>query len=77
MAVRLPRTHRAVAQVENEHRVAAETCPHLRLAIPLTLAKGTPRRATPWYWSVYRWLQGEKATIDRSADLRLAATELT
>ncbi len=30
----------------------------------------------PWHWSVYRWLEGENATIERIADPCQAATDL-
>lgn len=30
----------------------------------------------PWSWSVYRWLDGEDATVERVADPRRAAIEL-
>ncbi|MCL5099325.1 MAG: aminoglycoside phosphotransferase family protein [Candidatus Omnitrophica bacterium] len=76
MAVRLPRVLRATGQVEKEHRWLPRLAPHLPLAIPVPLAKGTPAEGYPWHWSVYRWLEGETATIERIADPRQAATEL-
>jgi aminoglycoside phosphotransferase (APT) family kinase protein len=76
MAVRLPRIHWAVGQAEKEHRWLPRLAPFLPLAIPVPLAKGTPAEGYPWHWSVYRWLEGENATIDRIADLRQAATDL-
>src|SRR5258705_4310433 len=30
----------------------------------------------PWHWSVYRWLEGENATIEGIADLTRFATTL-
>jgi aminoglycoside phosphotransferase (APT) family kinase protein len=50
--------------------------PLLPLAIPVPLAKGAPGEGYPWQWSVYRWLVGENATIERLADPRQAAMEL-
>ena len=76
MAVRLPRIRRAVGQVDKEHRWLPRLAPHLPLAIPVPLAKGTPGEGYPWPWSVYRWLEGENATIERIADPRQAATKL-
>src|SRR5207249_4836896 len=64
----------AVGQVEKEHRWLPRLAPHLPLAIPLPLAKGVPAEGYPWHWSVYRWLEGESAIIERIADLRQAAT---
>jgi aminoglycoside phosphotransferase (APT) family kinase protein len=40
------------------------------------LAKGAPADGYPWQWSVYRWLEGETATIERIADLRQFAIAL-
>jgi aminoglycoside phosphotransferase (APT) family kinase protein len=76
MAVRLPRIGWATGQVEKEHRWLQRLAPHLPLAIPVPLAKGIPAEGYPWHWSVYQWLEGENATIDRIADLRQAATDL-
>jgi len=76
LAVRLPRIQWATAQVEKEHRWLPRLAPRLPLAIPVPLAKGTPADGYPWDWSVYRWLEGENATIDRLADPAQAATDL-
>ena len=75
-AVRLPRIHGATGQVDKEHRWLPRLAPLLPLAIPVPLAKGTPGEGYPWHWSVYRWLEGENATIERIADPRQAATKL-
>ena len=76
MAVRLPRIHWAVGQVDKEQEWLPKLAPHLPLAIPVPLAKGIPGEGYPWNWSVYPWLEGENATIERIADPRQAATEL-
>jgi len=76
MVVRLPRIHGAVDQVDMEHQWLPRLAPHLPLAIPTPLAKGTPAQGYPWPWSVYRWLEGEHATLDRIADPQQAATDL-
>ena len=36
-------------------------------------AAGNPGEGYPWHWSVYRWLEGENATIECIADPRQAA----
>ena len=76
MAVRLPRIHGATDQVDKEHRWLPRLAPLLPIAIPVPLAKGTPGEGYPWNWSVYRWLEGEAATIERIADPRQAAIDL-
>jgi len=76
MAVRLPRIAGAIPQVEKEHRWLPKLAPHLPLAVPVPLAKGSPGEGYPWHWSVYRWLKGADATTGRIADLNQAATDL-
>src|SRR5688572_12937072 len=76
MAVRLPRIHWAVGQVEKEQKWLPHLAPHLPLAIPVPLAMGTPDEGYPWHWSVYRWLEGENATLERLADPLQAAADL-
>ena len=74
--VRLPRIQWATGQVEKEHDWLPRLAPSLPLAIPIPLAKGKPGEGYPWHWSVYRWLEGENATLERLADLRQAALDL-
>jgi len=76
MAVRLPRIQWATGQVTQEQQWLPRLAPFLPLAIPLPLAKGRPGQGYPWHWSVYRWLEGENATIERIADPVQAATDL-
>jgi aminoglycoside phosphotransferase (APT) family kinase protein len=74
--VRLPRIAWAIEQVDKEHRWLPKLAPLLPLAIPSPLAKGTPGEGYPWHWSIYRWLNGENATIEHIADPVQLATKL-
>ena len=76
MAVRLPRIDWATEQVEKEHQWLPILAPFLPLAIPIPLAKGKPGEGYPWDWSVYRWLDGENATIEHLTDPHQVATDL-
>ena len=76
MAVRLPSAERYIGQVEKEHRWLPKLAPRLPLPVPVPLAMGLPAEGYPWHWSVYRWLEGENATIERIADLRQFAIAL-
>jgi aminoglycoside phosphotransferase (APT) family kinase protein len=76
MSVRLPSGDAYTAQVDREHRWLPVLAPHLPFAIPQPLAKGAPSDAFPRPWSIYRWLEGETAAIDRIADLRRFATDV-
>jgi aminoglycoside phosphotransferase (APT) family kinase protein len=76
MIVRLPSAAGYALQVEKEQRWLPRLAPLLPLPIPVPLAMGKPDDHYPWHWSVYRWLDGEIATIERIADLRQFATTL-
>jgi aminoglycoside phosphotransferase (APT) family kinase protein len=76
LAVRLPRIHWAVAQVEKERHWLPLLAPRLPLAVPVPLAAGIPGEGYPWPWSVYRWLDGENATVERLVDPTQAAQDL-
>ena len=82
MVVRLPRVQWAAEDVDKERRWLPKLAPHLPLAIPAPLArgeplaKGAPGEGYPWAWSVYNWLEGENATLDRLADPCQAAADL-
>ena len=76
MVVRLPRVHWAAPKVDKEQRWLPELAPLLPLAIPVPLAKGAPGEGYPWHWSIYHWLEGENATIERLADPCQAAIDL-
>jgi aminoglycoside phosphotransferase (APT) family kinase protein len=76
MVVRLPRIHWGIAEVDKELKWLPQLVPFLPLAIPVPLAKGHPGEGYPWPWSIYRWLEGETATIDDIADPKQAAIDL-
>jgi aminoglycoside phosphotransferase (APT) family kinase protein len=76
MVVRLPRIRRATTTLGKEIRWLPRLAPLLPLAIPTPLAVGEPADVYPFAWSIYSWLEGETATIDRIADHRQAAIDL-
>ena len=76
LVMRLPRIHWAVGQVQKEQQWLPKLAPSLPLTIPTPLAMGVPGEGYPWQWSVYRWLDGENATLERLADPGEAATTL-
>ncbi|MDQ6422243.1 aminoglycoside phosphotransferase family protein [Paenibacillus sp. LHD-117] len=77
MSVRLPSAEGYAAQVEKEQQWLPRLARHLPLPIPAPLAKGAPSREYPWHWSVYRWIDGENASIDRIDDLNEFAEQLS
>lgn len=76
LSVRLPSADMYVPQVDKEHRWLPVLAPFLPLDIPEPLARGLPGSGFPRPWSVYRWLEGSYARIDRISDLTAFATAL-
>jgi len=76
LVVRLPRRERDSGTLEKERRWLPRLAPLLPLAVPVPLGEGTPAEGYPFAWSVYRWLKGEDATVERVTDLSRLATDL-
>jgi aminoglycoside phosphotransferase (APT) family kinase protein len=76
LVARLPRIHQATLALDKEYRWLPKLAPLLPLAVPMPLAKGMPADGYPWEWSVYRWLEGEAATVEPVTDLDQAAADL-
>ncbi|HKX76181.1 MAG TPA: aminoglycoside phosphotransferase family protein [Acidimicrobiia bacterium] len=76
MSVRLPSADGYAAQVEKEHRWLPFLAQHLPLTIPRPLARGHPGCCYRWPWSIYRWLEGRPASVERVADLTEFAVTL-
>ena len=76
LVVRLPRIHWAAAQARKEQRWLPVLGPLLPFELPAPVASGAPGEGYPWHWSVYRWLAGENATLDRIADTPQLALDL-
>jgi aminoglycoside phosphotransferase (APT) family kinase protein len=76
MVVRLPRTERTTATLEKERRWLPRLAPLLPLAVPVPLGDGMPAEGYPFEWSVYRWLEGKNATMERVTDPSRLATDL-
>ncbi len=76
MLVRLPSAQRYASQVATEHAWLPRLAAQLPLPIPQPLALGAPAAGYPWQWSVYRWLPGECARLDRIASLEQLAGDL-
>ena len=69
MTVRLPSGEGYAAAVAKEQRWLPFLAPHLPLPIPEPLGLGTPAEGCPHHWSVYRWLDGETASVGNVEDL--------
>ena len=76
MTVRLPSDEAYTPQVDKEHRWLPILAPQLPLPVPVPLAKGVPAEGYPFNWSVYRWVHGENASLERIDNLSEFATAL-
>lgn len=76
MSVRLPSARHYVAQVEKEQTWLPRLAPHLPLPIPEPVGLGQPGEGYPWPWSIYRWIEGETAALERIDDLPQFARDL-
>jgi aminoglycoside phosphotransferase (APT) family kinase protein len=76
LSVRLPSADQYALQVDKEHRWLPTLARHLPLPVPEPLAKGAPGCGYPRQWSVYRWIEGDPATIERVTDLAQFAADL-
>lgn len=69
MSVRLPSAEAYASKVKKEQHWLPRLAPHLPLPIPTPLAMGKPGEGYPWPWSVYHWIEGETAAVERITDL--------
>ena len=76
LSIRLPSGDGYAAQVYKEHRWLPILAAHLPVQVPEPIAVGRPDDRFPRPWSVYRWIDGETATVDRINGLVELATDL-
>ncbi|WP_369371142.1 aminoglycoside phosphotransferase family protein [Promicromonospora sp. Populi] len=76
LAVRLPRHSGPLDGFGTEFAWLPRLAPHLPLAVPVPVAQGLPGLGYPWPWSVFRWLDGEVATVEVLGRSRSVAREL-
>jgi len=69
MLVRMPSAEEYAMKVEKEQKWLPRLAPFLPLPIPTPLAMGEAGEGYPWRWSIYRWIEGDTASIERIADL--------
>ena len=68
MVARFPCSEWSNERVTKELRWLPWLAPQLPIAVPASLGRGMPAEGYPWSWSVYNWLAGEPATIERITD---------
>jgi aminoglycoside phosphotransferase (APT) family kinase protein len=76
LVVRLPRIHWAADLIEKECFWLPKLALHLPLAIPVPLARGEPDDRYPWRRAIYRWIEGDHATIDTLPGAEQTAIDL-
>jgi aminoglycoside phosphotransferase (APT) family kinase protein len=76
MVVRLPSAAEYAQAVQKEQRWLPILAASLPLPVPVPLAQGRPSADYPHPWSVYQWLDGDPATVERIATPIQFATDL-
>lgn len=76
MLVRMPSGEEYAPKVVKEQFWLPRLAPQLPLPIPEPLAMGEPGEGYPWKWSIYRWMEGEPASIARIENLEEFAEDL-
>jgi aminoglycoside phosphotransferase (APT) family kinase protein len=76
MTDRLPSNAEYSGQVEKEQYWLPKLAPHLPLSISTPLGMGHPSNEYPLHWSIYKWLDGDTASIERISDLNQFAIAL-
>lgn len=76
MVVRLPSAAEYALAVPKEQQWLPALATSLPLPIPVPLAQGTQTADYPYPWSVYQWLEGDPATVERIATPVRFASEL-
>ena len=76
LSIRLPSAAAYEAQVDKEHRWIPVLARDLPVQISEPVAKGEPDAGFPRKWSIYRWLPGQTARLDRIDDQRAFANSL-
>jgi aminoglycoside phosphotransferase (APT) family kinase protein len=76
MVVRLPRTERTNVTLQKERQWLGTVAPLLPVEAPRPLADGSPTPEYLFAWSVYSWLEGEPATVDRLENPARTAADL-
>lgn len=71
MSIRLPSAEEYARQVKKEQEWLPKIATHLPLPIPEPIAMGMPSKDYPWYWSIYKWLEGESANCLMLSDAHL------
>lgn len=76
LLVRLPSGEGYAPQVDKEQTWLPTLAPRLPLRIPVPVARGIPAEDYPFNWSVFEWIDGEPAEVDRLTNINVFATTL-
>jgi aminoglycoside phosphotransferase (APT) family kinase protein len=67
LVARLPIMEYATKQAQKEARWVPFLAPQVPLQLPTPVAMGAPGEGYPWSWSIVRWIDGERATLENLA----------
>ena len=74
--VRLPRMANWAESLNREWQWLPRIAPHVSLAVPQPVARGTPTAIFPYPWAIYRWIAGASYRDDLISNERQAAQDL-
>ena len=76
LLIRLPSSAAYSNQVLKEQQWLPLLAPNLPLPIPTPIALGSPTNDYPYPWSIYKWIEGETASVQTITDLSQFAADL-
>jgi aminoglycoside phosphotransferase (APT) family kinase protein len=72
LSVRLPRLDGRTEPGGKELEWLPRLAGSVPLAIPVPVAQGAPTSEYPWYWDVYRWVDGDTVPVEAIDPIRAA-----
>jgi aminoglycoside phosphotransferase (APT) family kinase protein len=74
--IRLPRAINWANDILKEWKWLPRLAPYLSLSIPVPVKLGRPNTLYPFYWAIYKWIDGDNYTDELINDEHEAAREL-
>jgi aminoglycoside phosphotransferase (APT) family kinase protein len=76
LCARLPRVQSWAQDLDKEWHWLPKLAPRLSLRVPEPVAKGHPASWYPFFWAIYRWIDGQPYADELVDDERQAARDL-
>ncbi|MFC4872614.1 aminoglycoside phosphotransferase family protein [Negadavirga shengliensis] len=76
LIIRIPRHQAAAHQLKKECFWLEKIHKYSPIAIPEPVSIGRPNEYYPFYWSIYRWIEGETYSVDKFSNSEKAVESL-